>query len=464
MLFCLRGQAYLFYICLYLNDYIYDVTGEPSRLGRGGGNMRSRGGLSKRIDGYGPPPLKSPFGHTEEKEKKLNTEECMTSSGSADQNMEKLKSSNNAGVIGSARKDTISSHAPRIEKKYDDKFDRGKPRRTVDIRKPRPGKLKDENGDTSEHSDDSISKQNRKSNKSPLRSRSSNVITRRNQPPRLSGDKRGINFSQSRTDYVNVRQNSSGSLRSGSVSIKKDIPKDEKSIDTNSLLCNAIADITLKNKEQTEDQEGIDVEIDEKNSGHGDSDGFQEVKSKKTVKDRQKVTEEKPILKPPGGKLEPTIKPDRKLKPTTTQLSQQQIASIPSLMDTLVNPPAVMPQPSNKNTYDRCRNNKLPPRLAKQREQGRLQKVQMHQHNMCDVNDINKVNQNIGLYGLKDNSSSMQIANAWDKPIQLRSNMETDSVLSIGIENCKSMDQPHSPGQNNNSPNSEKVRKIISAY
>lgn len=272
----------------------------------------------------------------------------------------------------------------RGDRKHDDKFDRGKPRRSSDIRKPKVGKLKDENGYN-----------------------------------------------------------------------KKDIVvKDDKQSETNTL-CNAIADISLKNKEQNDESEGNDIELEEK-SGHGDSDGFQEVKSKKNVKERQKGVEEKIVPKQVGLKQETTIKPERKGKSMTAQLSQQQIANIPSLMDTPVNPPSVIPQPSNKSTYDRCRNNKLPPRFAKQREQGRLQKAQMHQHNMCDVNDINKVNQNIGFYGLKDNSSSMQI-NAWTKPIQLRSNMETDAVLAIEIENCKSMDQPHSPGQNSSSPNTEKV-------
>ncbi|KAK9737368.1 BAT2 N-terminus [Popillia japonica] len=433
----------------------YEPRGEPSRLGRGGGNMRGRGGLSKRIDGYGPPSLKSPFGHSEEKDKKSSMDDSALSNAD-NQSMDKAKT-NNAGIIGSTRREPPSSNLSRMEKKHDDKFDRGKPRRSSDSRKPRPpGRLKDEN-DTSEHSDDSINKQNRKGNKSPLRSRSSNMISRRNQPPRLSGEKRS-SYNQPRGEYMSTRQNSSGSLRSGSAVVRKDnVIKDEKQADSSNSLCNAIADISFKAKEQNEEIDVNEVEGDEKSSGHGDSDGFQEVKSKKNVKERQKI-EEKPVIKQIGPKPETSlIKQDRKPKSMTSQLSQQQIANLPSLMDTPVNPPAVIPQPgNNKNPYDRCRNNKLPPRLARQREQGRLQKVQIHQHGMCDVNDI-KVPQNIGLYGLKDNSSSMQITNAWDKPIQLRSNMEAEPVLSIGIENCKSMDQPHSPGQTTNSPNTEKV-------
>lgn len=41
--------------------------GEPSRRGRGG--FRTRGSVGRRMDGYGPPPSKSPFGQSTEDSK-----------------------------------------------------------------------------------------------------------------------------------------------------------------------------------------------------------------------------------------------------------------------------------------------------------------------------------------------------------------------------------------------------------
>lgn len=40
-------------------------SGQPSRRGRG--SLRMRGGVNRRLDGYGPPPAKSPFGRPEDK-------------------------------------------------------------------------------------------------------------------------------------------------------------------------------------------------------------------------------------------------------------------------------------------------------------------------------------------------------------------------------------------------------------
>lgn len=41
--------------------------GEPSRRGRGG--FRTRGSVGRRMDGYGPPSSKSPFGQSTEDSK-----------------------------------------------------------------------------------------------------------------------------------------------------------------------------------------------------------------------------------------------------------------------------------------------------------------------------------------------------------------------------------------------------------
>jgi len=46
--------------------------GEPSRRGRGG--FRTRGSVGRRMDGYGPPPSKSPFGQSTEDSKLIGTD------------------------------------------------------------------------------------------------------------------------------------------------------------------------------------------------------------------------------------------------------------------------------------------------------------------------------------------------------------------------------------------------------
>lgn len=179
------------------------------------------------------------------------------------------------------------------------------------------------------------------------------------------------------------------------------------------------------------------------------------MKSKKSVK---KPGDEKPITKP-INKPEKEISKDRKGKGgPVSQLSQQHIANIPSLMATPV-PPPVMPQgSSNKNQFGGPRIHKLPPRLAKQRE-NRLQKQHMH-HNICDVNDMNKVNQNMNVYNMKDGQNSVTVphSNAWEKPLTVqRGSMDQESMLGVGIDACKSIDQAQSPNQGHTSPNADKV-------
>ena len=46
--------------------------GEPSRRGRGG--FRTRGSVGRRMDGYGPPSSKSPFGQPSEDSKLIGTD------------------------------------------------------------------------------------------------------------------------------------------------------------------------------------------------------------------------------------------------------------------------------------------------------------------------------------------------------------------------------------------------------
>lgn len=364
----------------------YVPRGEPSRLGRGGYNVR-RGGMSKKIDGYGPPPSKSPFGNVEEK--KTAADEPFS-----DQSVRKEGSQN-------------------YSKKPDERI-KDRPRKPNDSRRGKP-RGKDDGGDGySDNSEDGDHRGGRKWS-------GSNRSGRRNPP--LSR-----HVSEKRTNV-----NAEGAQQK----------MDEK-----------ISESDVR-KDNQDDGEHLDGEIEEK----PDSDGFQEVKNKKTAgKDKLKGPEDKQPSTKPIGKPD-IAKTDRKGKSNgnSAQLTQQQISNIPPLMATPINPPSVLPQPANKGRFERLRQNVLPPRLMKQKENNRLQKAQMQQ-SMCD-SDINKVGQNMGMYGMKDPSGvSVPISNAWDKPLtgQLRSGLEQEVVMNVGMENCKGLDQVQSPSQSN-SPNTEKV-------
>lgn len=420
----------------------YVPRGEPSRHGRGGGNFRGRGGLSKRIDGYGPPPAKSPFGgHHEEKEKKLSSDEnfadVLTSEDRAKQNQQALS----AGIIGNIRKETNQRFDDKLKKRMLDNNRRGKSKTKGDS-----SKRDDENVDSNSDNSDDRSRKSQ-TNKSNVPARTPLTQSRRGiPPPRLSSDKKPY-----RSDGQNLipRQNSSGALRSSN-----SLKKDEKPLEQTNLSSNV--DTSIKNKTE------IDLpteEGEEKVSSHGDSDGFQEVKSKKAVKERQKSLDEKPTtsIKNVSKEINKT-KPKSSGTSNSQLLTQQQIQNIPPLMGTPINPPPVLPQ-TNKNQFERMRQNKLAPRFAKQRENNRLQKQQMQQQTICDVTDMTKVNPNINVYGMKDQAGvvTSSLSNAWDKSLgtQLR-NIDSD-VLSVGGDTSKSIDHVQGTSQSS-SPNNDKVR------
>lgn len=369
----------------------YVPRGEPSRLGRGGYGIR-RGGMGKKIDGYGPPPSKSPFGNVEEK--KSNADDVFAENHSV-------------------RKENSQSLSRKADERNKDRA-----RKQSDSRRGKPRSSRDDCTDGySDNSEDGEHRGGRKWS-------GSNRSGRRNAPP-------SRHTSEKRTNINAEAIQQKAEEKSSESDVKKD--------------------------NQIENNEHVVSEIEEK----PDSDGFQEVKNKKTAgKEKLKGPEDKQPSSKPINKSE-SIKSDRKGNKSngsnSQQLTQQQISNIPPLMATPINPPAVLPQPANKARFERLRQNVLPPRLMKQKENSRLQKAQMQQ-NMCE-SDVNKVGQNMGMYGIKDPSGvSVPISNAWDKPLtgQLRGSLEQEVVMNVGIENCKGLDQVQPPSQSN-SPSTEKV-------
>ncbi|XP_065157791.1 protein PRRC2C-like isoform X2 [Atheta coriaria] len=370
--------------------------GEPSRHGRGaslsGSSFRGSRGGSKRVDTYGP-PAKSPFSNIDEKDRK---------------------------------------HDDAPEDKSEDKN-----RKKID-----PRKKPKQDGDVSDNSD----VDGRKS-KNSQRSGSMQGMSRArggggsgggggNTAPRQMPpvDKRGFGGPHRQNANIGGNLPSSRNLSS----------KDKDGKDKDNTLSSAIADITLK------EVEILDGEVVD--------DGFQEVKSKKTDRSDRKIVEkkeEKPKMS--GGiisKPEKDIKKpsDRSVKmgPSPQQVSN--IANIPSLMATPINPPPNMPQTQsqsqNKGQFDRNRQNKtLPPRFAKAKEHNRMQKAQMQQ-GICDDIKINNPNHMYG--GLKDGlhvGSTSINSNAWDKPLSQQMRVDQNHDLVVGME-CKATLEAalHHPG------------------
>ncbi|XP_050303901.1 protein PRRC2C isoform X2 [Anthonomus grandis grandis] len=367
----------------------YVPRGEPSRHGRGGGSNNFRGsrmgGMGKRIDGYGPPPSKSPFGHHEDKDKREDhatdtpSSTLTTATSSADkikQNQEALA----AGIIGKARLDEDKNKPKPPKQQQQQEVSRNKSK----------GRKDEPDRDSNHESSDNSGKRQSISRSSSQRG-GSRMGRDRNQPPPRMGDK---------------RYESQG-----------------KKPDPQNLLTSAIADISLKGRgEGEEEQKETGTAAPEVN---GDSEGFQEVKSKKSAtKERPKGAEEKKGAPPPAavradskdtGKVGEKKPGGPMGKPSVTQMmTAQQIQNIPPLMSTPVNPPPMMTA-TKSNQYDprpNRQNNKLAPRFAKQKMQ-----KQMQQQMLGEVGDMSKGSH--GVYGVRDSQAMSQAVtcSAWDKPL-----------------------------------------------
>lgn len=451
----------------------YIPRGEPTRHGRGGFRGSRPVVSSKRIDGYGIPPSKSPFGNHDEKDMKKHHsgDEIGGEAVSSDEKTKLNQQALAAGIIGSSRNPKSDNQVPpRIQRQKDDRTrDRSKGRTHSGSRKPKPrSKHSDENWETSDYSDTDDRKdrgkrkprsnppapyQSSRGPSAPLRSNSNQS----NNPRRDNLDTKKGSFGSK--NEPNLRQNSSSNLRSSEKGTGK--PKEDgKETNTFAAAIENVKQVKEKiERSDSGENAGVSEEAnsDEKSF---DTDGFQEVKSKKNV-----IKERKDDKVPPRN-VKPELK-DRerdirgKYKSSTTQLTPQQIANIPPLLATPVNPPSNMnPQSNNKSSF--ARQNKLAPRFAKQRE-NRMAKQQLQ--NICDVTEMNKINQNVTMYSMKDGTTppqvNNQVTNAWEKPIttQLRNSVDPEALLNMGVDNCPELDptQQSQTSSQRSSPNTEKL-------
>ncbi|KAK2582795.1 hypothetical protein KPH14_005056 [Odynerus spinipes] len=528
-------------------------SGEPSRRGRGGFRIRSSGGNSNRMEGYGPPSSKSPFSSERNAEEKQNIVKQSTAAAasdkettnnaattpteSSDDKMIAKQQALNAGITGRRNKspnpqsqqpNKLDNHqtsgnvpAQKSHKKEESlsKRTRSGSRRGKDTRESRfrgsnSNVSKQTSSDvgneewetTSENSEEHIedhkesrSSRNKHFNGRGNQSSSQNAATgnlhsRRNEQggnnnreqreknnksssgsSRAPGaEKRNVQNSsfgnqrnQSLSQSQNGRSRSQGSSHGGSMTNKSSNNKentvnriDEIKLNEPNLVNQAFNDINKKS--QSKEKKLADSASDSQNTfaedgstiveDKLDSDGFQEVRSKKNVKEprHSQKDESKP------AKKEKERERDRSKSKSNngSQQVSQQAQNIPSLLSQSIQQPVSMSQ----KQYDKnSKGQKLPPRFQKQR----LAKQQQQQQ-MCvsDSNDVNKMS-NSGNSNMKDSAGGPApppSVNAWDKPFtsQLRSNspstVPADVQLMSGLTSQN--DQAHENNEQANSGNS----------
>nr|CAD7196175.1 unnamed protein product [Timema douglasi] len=290
--------------------------------------------------------------------------------------------------------------------------------------------------------------------------------------------------------------NQSPGLSGGKMTLKETTSSvnrvDEIKLNDPSLVSQALTDLSAAKKsarvDKTNALEGIDlnnyasvvivddqpeVTLEEERFNFDADNGFQEVRSKKNVKEsRQKSFEEQKSSSLPSNGREKDRDRERKGSSKVMGASQLVPTSSGGSMSSI--PGAMLGGPS-KPPFERPRQSKLPPRLARARETNRLQKAQQqqHQHGMHnDVSEMNKINQSISLFPDPSLPAPPPSVNAWDKPItsSLRPNspssntaggLQLGTTLTSSTDSCvmEMNDQPHSGASSQRStPSGEKTK------
>ncbi|XP_032674402.1 protein PRRC2C isoform X9 [Odontomachus brunneus] len=275
------------------------------------------------------------------------------------------------------------------------------------------------------------------------------------------------------------RSRSQSSTNNGTISSKSSNKDsmvnriDEIKLADPNLVNQALSD--LSKKSQTKDKKLIDPEVETNNCTEDtanasedklDSDGFQEVRSKKNVKESRHNQKEEAKPSAKRDKEKERERDRSKSKTNGSQQVLQQVQNIPPLLGQNIPQPVNMPQKQYDNRNSR--NPRLAPRFQ------RLVKQQQQQMCSTDASDLNKMNSSGNNY-VKDSSNSPAPpppVNAWDKPFtsQLRSNspsaVPTDIQLMSGL--TAQNDHSHEGNEANsghssqrNSPSGEKTNKNL---
>ncbi|XP_011881857.1 PREDICTED: protein PRRC2C isoform X7 [Vollenhovia emeryi] len=277
------------------------------------------------------------------------------------------------------------------------------------------------------------------------------------------------------------RSRSQSSTNSGAVANKPNNKDsmvnriDEIKLSDPNLVNQALND--LNKKSQAKDKKLVDSEIETNSCTEDatsvaaedkvDADGFQEVRSKKNVKEsRHNQKEEVKPVKRDKEKERERERDRSKSKSNGSQQVLQQVQNIPPLLSQNIPQPANIPQ----KQYDsrNPRNPRLAPRFQ------RLVKQQQQQMCVTDAGDMSKLNSSGNNYAKESSNSPAPppTVNAWDKPFtsQLRSNspsaVPTDIQLMSGL--TAQNDHSHESNEANsghssqrNSPSGEKTGKNL---
>lgn len=246
---------------------------------------------------------------------------------------------------------------------------------------------------------------------------------------------------------------------------------DEIKLSDPNLVNQALND--LNKKSQAKDKKLVDSEIETNSCTEDatsvaaedkvDADGFQEVRSKKNVKESRHNQKEE--VKPIKRDKEKERERDRsKPKSNGSQQVLQQVQNIPPLLSQNIPQPANIPQ----KQYDRnSRNPRLAPRFQ------RLVKQQQQQMCGTDASDMSKLNSSGNNYAKESSNSPAPppTVNAWDKPFtsQLRSNSPSAVAADIQLMSLTAQnDHGHEGNEANsghssqrNSPSGEKTGKNL---
>jgi len=265
------------------------------------------------------------------------------------------------------------------------------------------------------------------------------------------------------------RSRSQSSTNSGAVSNKSSNKDsmvnriDEIKLTDPNLVNQALNDLNKKTKEK----KLIDPEIETNNCSEDatnsaedkvDADGFQEVRSKKNVKESRHNQKEE--SKPVKRDKEKERERDRSKSKTN---GSQQVQNIPPLLGQNILTNISQKQYDNRNS----RNPRLAPRFQ------RLVKQQQQQMCATDANEMNKLNNSGSNYAKDSNSPAPPPpVNAWDKPFtsQLRSNSPSAITTDIQLMSGLTIQNDHSHEGNEvnsghssqrNSPSGEKTGKNL---
>lgn len=406
--------------------------GEPSRRGRG--SFRGRGTVHMGY-GPGPPSSKSPFGQPNSQSGEADNDPSKADNLSSDEKNKLKQQALSAGIIGRERRGV----PPRMQEK------------NLKSRNRTGGSGEEEAWETTSEHSEGGTKQSKPGNKH--QSAKQPERPSQNAKPVITVDKKpGQNTSQQArgTNAPAGRQNSAGSITRSNQPNKKDIlpfssvtstvnrVDDVKYNDTNAVT-NALTDLKIS---ASKGQSVKDIKKPDAPEEEILDDGFQEVRSKKNVKDsRGQLPKEDPLQQNRSQKSQPGKPLEGQRNNSSTRSSSEKSGGSvgggrvnsgpPNPLK--VNGPQSMAPPHDRNMgppqnsqnkpsqFDRLRQSNLPPRLARQREHNRIQKQIGQGFNPPGPNDLNTV--------------PPSPISAWDKPINqsLRGNLENEQIVNATI-------------------------------